>query len=421
VLRAEVEKNDLARVYEEIDLPLAPVLARMERHGVRVDPGALGEMSAAMQEELRGREKRIYELAGCEFNINSPPQLAEVLFDKLNLPQPRKYGKGKVRSTAADVLESLAGQHPLPQAIMEYREIAKLKSTYVDALPRLIHPRTGRLHTRLNQCGASTGRLASSDPNLQNIPVRTELGRKIRAAFAAEPGWALLSADYSQIELRLLAHISGDPVLVEAFQHGEDIHARTAQEIFGAGPLMQTGEHRRAAKAVNFGIIYGLSPFGLAQQLSIDQKEAARFIGAYFERYRGVKQWMDAHVAEVRRTGFTRTIFGRTRPIPDMNATQSSVRNAALRTALNTPFQGAAADLIKLAMIQIDRHLQSPAFAGTRAKMILQVHDELLFEVPAEELPALRALVKPAMETAFTLKVPLVADLKSGPNWRDLD
>jgi len=427
LLRAEVEKNELGRLYEEIDLPLAPVLARMERHGVRVDPAALREMSAAMEEELRGMEKRVYELAGHEFNVNSPAQLAEVLFDKLNLPQPRKYGKGKVRSTAADVLESLADKHPLPQAILDYREIAKLKSTYVDALPRLIHPHTGRLHTRLNQCGTATGRLASSDPNLQNIPVRTELGRKIRAAFAAEPGWLLLSADYSQIELRLLAHISGDPVLVESFQRGEDIHARTAQEIFGAGPLMQTAEHRRAAKAVNFGIIYGLSPFGLAQQLGIDQKEAAKFISAYFERYRGVKHWLDAHTAEVRHTGFTRTISGRTRPIPEINATQPNLRNAALRTALNTPFQGAAADLIKLAMIQIDRQLNpvTPASSpvglpSPRAKMILQVHDELLFEVPAAELEALRALVKPAMENVYRLKVPLVADLKSGPNWRDL-
>jgi len=417
VLRDEVEQRGLLALYEKVDLPLAPVLARMERAGVRVDPQALGEMSTAMDEELRGMERRIFEHAGGEFNINSPQQLAEILFDKLQLPMPRKYGRGKVRSTAADVLEDLAALHELPRAIIEYREIAKLKSTYVDALPRLIHPQTGRLHTRLSQTGTATGRLSSSNPNLQNIPVRSELGRKIRAAFAAEPGMVLLSADYSQIELRVLAHFSGDPVLVEAFQKGEDIHARTAQEVFGVGPLMQTAEHRRVAKVINFGIIYGLSAFGLAQQLGISQGEAQKFITAYFERYRGVKQYLDVQVEEVKSTGVSRTLLGRARQIPEIHSKQVNIRNFAIRTALNTPFQGTAADLIKLAMIEIDARLVREGF---RARMILQVHDELLFECPPEELDALRKLVKPAMEQVQKLKVPLVVDLKSGSNWRDM-
>jgi len=417
VLRREVEAAALAELYHTMDLPLAPVLARMEMHGVRVDPAALAEMSTAMEREVRAMEKRIFELAGSEFNVNSPQQLAEVLFDKLNLPQPRKYGKGKVRSTAADVLEELAPLHELPAKVIEFREVAKLKSTYVDALPQLIHHGTGRVHTSLNATSTATGRLSSSDPNLQNIPVRTELGRQIRAAFAAAPGWTLLSADYSQIELRILAHFSEDVVLCDSFRRGEDIHARTAQEIFGVGPLMQNAEHRRAAKAVNFGIIYGLSAFGLAQQLGIDQKEAARFIAAYFERYKGVRAWIDRQIAEVKNTGVTRTLHGRIRQIPEINSPHANLRNFAQRTAMNTPFQGTAADLIKLAMIRIDALLASQKM---QAKMILQVHDELLFEAPPEELDTLRALVKPAMENVCDLKVPLVADMKAGPNWRDM-
>ncbi len=416
-MRAEVEGAGLLELYETMDLPLAPVLARMETHGVRVDPAALAEMSQAMESEIREREKRIAEIAGCEFNINSPAQLAEVLFDKLQLPQPRKYGKGKVRSTAADVLEELAPLHELPAKVIEFREISKLKSTYVDALPQLIDKQTGRVHTSLNATSTATGRLSSSNPNLQNIPIRTELGRQIRAAFAAEPGWSLVSADYSQIELRILAHYSEDPVLMDAFRRSEDIHSRTAQEIFGVGPLMQTAEHRRAAKAVNFGIIYGLSPFGLAQQLGIDKSEAAKFINAYFERYRGVRTWIDNQIAEVKKTQVTRTLFGRIRQITDINSPHVNLRNFAMRTAMNTPFQGTAADLIKLAMIQIDRLL---AEKRMRSKMILQVHDELLFEAPPEELDALRAMVKPAMENVYALRVPIVTELKVGPNWRDM-
>jgi DNA polymerase-1 len=417
-LRAEVEKQGLAELYERIDLPLAPVLARMERAGVRIDPQALGRMSAALERDIAAREKEIFEMAGAPFNLNSPQQLAEVLFDKLNLPAPRKSAKTGARSTAVDVLEGLAAKHPLPAKVLEYREAAKLKSTYVDALPRLIHPADGRLHTRLSQTGTATGRLSSSSPNLQNIPVRGEAGRQIRAAFVAEKGHLLLSADYSQIELRLLAHFSADPVLVEAFQRGQDIHARTAEEVFGVGPLAQTPEHRRSAKAINFGIIYGLSAFGLAQQLGIEKSEAAKFIAAYFDRYRGVKEYLDRHLEQVRQTGFTRTLFGRIRPIPEIQSPQGAMRALGERIALNTPLQGTAADLIKLAMIDIDRKLAGGVLG---ARMILQVHDELLFEVPRANLPELRALVKEGMERVHPLRVPLVVDLKSGPNWRDLE
>ena len=301
---------------------------------------------------------------------------------------------------------------------MEYREIAKLKSTYVDALPKLIHPETGRLHTSFSQTGTATGRLSSSDPNLQNIPIRTELGRQIRAAFVAEKGKILLSADYSQIELRIMAHFSEDPVLAAAFRSGEDIHARTAQEVFGVGPLAQTAEHRRAAKAINFGIIYGLSPFGLAQQLGIEQKEAAQFINAYFARYRGVKDYLNKILAETRKSGVAKTLFGRIRPITEINSPQMQLRNFAERTALNSPLQGTAADMIKLAMIAIDRRLTAEKF---EARMILQVHDELLFEAPAKERGALEKLVREEMEGVYKLAVPLVVEIGAGPNWRDLD
>src|SRR6266581_2329084 len=384
VLHEQVSEQKLDGVYEMIDLPLAPVLADIERTGVRVDPQELGKMSHTMEKEIRRLEKEIWKLAGLEFNVNSPTQLAEVLFDKLNLQPNARRGKAKARSTAADILEELAAQHPLPEKIIEYREFAKLKSTYVDALPKLIHPETGRLHTSFSQTGTATGRLSSSDPNLQNIPIRSELGREIRAAFVAEKGRVLLSADYSQIELRVMAHFSKDPVLVEAFRNGEDIHARTAQEVFGVGPMAQTAEHRRAAKAINFGIIYGLSPFGLAQQLGIEQKEAAQFIQAYFQRYRGVKEYLDRTLAETRKT----------------------------------PLQGTAADLIKLAMIRIDRKLMEEKL---ETKMILQVHDELLFEGPPKELDRVRTLVRSEMEGVYDLSVPVVVDLKSGPNWRDME
>ncbi len=416
LLRKEVDAQGLAEIYETIDLPLAPVLAAMERDGVRVDRKALDAMSKTMEREIRSLESTIWKLAGSEFNVNSPLQLAEILFDKMGLTLGGRR-RGKPRSTAADVLEELALLHEMPRKVLEYRELTKLKSTYVDALPKLIHAGTGRLHTSFSQTTAATGRLSSSDPNLQNIPVRSELGREIRAAFVASPGNTLLSADYSQIELRILAHFSEDPVLVEAFRTGQDIHARTAEEVFRVGPMAQNAEHRRAAKAINFGIIYGQTPFGLAAQLGIDQKEAAQFIAAYFARYRGVKEYLEKSLAEARTTGMTRTLFGRTRPVPEITSPQANLRNFAERTALNTPLQGTAADLIKLAMITIARQLAEQEF---HARMILQVHDELLFEAPHDELNKLRPLVRKAMEDVRELVVPLVVDLKAGPNWRDM-
>jgi DNA polymerase-1 len=415
VLRAEVEKLGLREIYETIDLPLAPVLARMEAAGVRVDKKELDLISTKAQEEITRLEKEICELAGCDFKINSPVQLAEILFDKLSLQPPRR-SRMKSRSTAAEVLEELALLHDLPKKVLEYREIAKVKSTYADALPRLIHPQTGRLHTRFSQTGAVTGRLSSSNPNLQNIPVRTALGREIRAAFIASPGHLLLSADYSQIELRILAHLSEDPVLLDAFRRGEDIHSRTAQEVFDVAPFAQTPEHRRIAKVINFGVIYGLSPFGLSQQLGIDTREASKFIAAYFERYSGVKKYLDAQIAEVRKCGFTKTLLGRIRPISEINSPQPNLRNFAERTAMNTPMQGTAADLIKLAMIELDRRV--PVESGGR--MILQVHDELLFEAPEGEIPRLTKLVKQVMEGVRELRVPLLVETKVGPNWRDM-
>jgi DNA polymerase-1 len=417
-LRAQIEAHELQSVYETIDLPVAAVLADIERAGVRVDPKALDAMSLAMEKEVRRLEKEIWEMAGTEFNVNSPTQLAEILFDKLNLLPPARRGRGRVRSTAADILEDLSAQHPLPAKIIEYREVAKLKSTYVDSLPKLIHRETGRLHTSFSQTGTATGRLSSSDPNLQNIPIRTELGRQIRAAFVAEAGKILLAADYSQIELRVMAHFSQDPVLLEAFRTGQDIHERTAQEVFGVGPMAQTAEHRRASKAINYGIIYGLSPFGLAQQIGVPQKEAAQFINAYFERYRGVKKYLDNVLMETRQTGMAKTLFGRIRPIPDITSPQVQIRNFAERTALNSPLQGTAADLIKLAMIAIDRRLAVGKF---EAKMILQVHDELLFEAPASERSELTKLVRDEMENVYKLAVPLEVEICVGPNWRDME
>ncbi|MGH9685032.1 MAG: DNA polymerase I [Candidatus Acidiferrales bacterium] len=416
ILREEVEKLGLTGLYEQIDLPLSAVLARMEAAGVRVNPKELDVISTKAQMEITRLEKEIYDLAGFEFKINSPQQLAEVLFDKLNLQPPRR-SRVKSRSTAAEVLEELALLHDLPKKILEYRELAKLKSTYADALPRLIHPISGRLHTRFSQTGTATGRLSSSNPNLQNIPVRTELGREIRAAFVAPPGSLLLSADYSQIELRILAHFSEDPILVEAFRRGEDIHSRTAQEVFGVAPFAQTREHRRVAKVINFGVIYGLSAFGLAQQLGIENREAAKFIAAYFERYSGVKAYLDREIAETRKSGFTKSMFGRIRPIPEINSPQPNLRNFAERTAMNTPMQGTAADLIKIVMIELDRRLPQE---GLKSRMILQVHDELLFEGPEKEIPALATVVKEVMEGATKLRVPVAVETKVGPNWRDM-
>jgi DNA polymerase-1 len=417
-LRQEVEEAGLLKLYEEIDLPLAPVLARMEQAGVKIDRNALGEMSSRLEREIDAKAKEIYQCCGTEFNISSPKQLGDVLFNKLNLPKPVKYGKGKTISTAVDVLEGLAANHEAPRLVLEYRQLTKLKSTYVDALPSLLNPGTGRLHTTFNQTGTATGRLSSINPNLQNIPIRTELGREIRAAFTAEPGCLLLAADYSQIELRLLAHFSRDPLLVEAFNRGDDIHTLTASQVFGVPPLMVTADHRRQAKVVNFGIVYGLSPFGLSQNLGIETSEARRFIDAYFEKYKGVRRFIDETLESARREQKVRTLFGRVRPIPDINSKNANLRGFAERTAVNTPLQGTAADLIKIAMIRIDQELTKQAL---HSRMTLQVHDELVFEVPENEVDAVRSLVREKMEKVHPLSVPLAVEIGVGKNWRDLE
>ncbi|MGH9623100.1 MAG: DNA polymerase I [Bryobacteraceae bacterium] len=416
ILRPELQAQELAGVYRDIDLPLAPVLARMESSGIRVDTEALAELSIRLQQRLEAVAERIYGIAGRTFNINSPQQLGKVLFEELRLPAPVKWGKGKTISTAADVLEALAPAYPIARQVLDYRQLAKLKGTYIDALPWLIRPETGRLHTTFNQTGAATGRLSSSNPNLQNIPIRTEEGREIRAAFVPESGWDLVVADYSQIELRLLAHMSQDPVLMDSFLRNEDIHTRTAAEVFKVDPALVTPEMRRSAKAVNFGIVYGQTPFGLAQALCIDRKEAELYIRRYFERYPGVRTFIDRMIAEVRQTGVAKTLLGRRRPIPDMQSRNPAARNFAERTAVNTPLQGTAADLIKIAMIRIARLLEERSM---HSRMLLQVHDELVFEAPPSEREDLMQLVKHEMETVYELSVPLIAETGAGPNWRD--
>ncbi|HYR44245.1 MAG TPA: DNA polymerase I, partial [Terriglobia bacterium] len=417
-LRKEVEDAGLTSVYNDIDVPLVSVLARMETAGVKIDSAALARMSTKLEREIDAKAQDIYQRCGLEFNINSPKQLGDVLFNKLGLPIPVKYGKGKKISTAVDVLEGLAEEHEVPRLVLDYRQLTKLKSTYVDALPALIRNTSGRLHTTFGQTGTATGRLSSTNPNLQNIPIRTELGREIRAAFTAEPGHVLLAADYSQIELRLLAHFSKDKLLVEAFRRGDDIHTLTASQVFGVPPLMVTADHRRAAKVVNFGIVYGLSAFGLSQNLGIETSEARKFIDAYFEKYSGVRAFIDATLEQARRDGKVKTLFGRIRPIPDINSKNTNQRGFAERTAVNTPLQGTAADLIKLAMIRIDNEIQR---RGLKSRMTLQVHDELVFEVPESEVDRMKGLVRERMENAHKLEVPLLVEIGVGPNWRDLE
>lgn len=415
-LRAQVAEHNLASVYETIDLPLVPVLFRMERVGVRVNLGALDELSQRFGAEIQRVSELIFEHAGRRFNINSPKQLGEVLFTHMGLPKPLIYGKGKKISTAQDVLENLAEQHEIAQHVIEFRHLSKLKSNYVDALPLLVD-NDSRVHTTFNAASTATGRLSSVNPNLQNIPIRTELGREIRAAFVAAPGFRLLSADYSQIELRLMAHFSQDPLLVDAYKTGRDIHTLTASEVFGV-PAENMDKHVRArAKAVNFGIVYGISAFGLAAQLGIPQGEAKLYIERYFERYKGVKTFIEKTIETTKHDGSVRTLFGRMRPIPDIESRNANQRGFAERTAVNTPLQGTAADLIKLAMIAIDRKL---AEQKLRSRMVLQVHDELLFEVPEDETEPISKLVKHEMENVIELSVPIEADLSFGQNWRDM-
>ena len=415
-LRAEVAQSGVERIYREIDLPLAPVLFRMEHAGVRIDTSVLDGLSKRFAIELERVGERIFELAGQRFNINSPKQLGVVLFTHLGLPAPPSRGKGKAVSTAQDVLEYLAEKHDVPRLVLEYRHLSKLKSNYIDALP-LLADADSRVHTTFQAAATATGRLSSISPNLQNIPVRTELGREIRAAFTAAPGTQLFSADYSQIELRLLAHFSGDPLLVRAYANNEDIHTLTASEVFGVSADSMDKETRNRAKAVNFGIVYGISAFGLAAQLGIPQAEARAYIDRYFARYQGVKAFIEKTLEATRREGKVRTMFGRVRPIPDIESRNPNQRGFAERTAINTPLQGTAADLIKLVMIALDRKLVERKL---KTRMVLQVHDELLFEVPADESCEVEALVRAEMEGVVKLNVPLMADLGFGPNWRDL-
>ena len=416
ILRAEADRIEVTRVYEDIDLPLAPVLYRMEKNGVRIDTAVLDGLSKRFAAELERVGEQIFTLAGRRFNINSPKQLGEVLFIHMGLPTPVVRGRGKAISTAQDVLEQLSETNDVPRLVLEFRHLAKLKSNYVDSLP-LLADTESRVHTTFQAAATSTGRLSSVNPNLQNIPTRTELGREIRAAFVAAPGTQLLSADYSQIELRLLAHFSGDPLLVRAYQQNDDIHTLTASEVFGVPADTMNKETRNRAKAVNFGIVYGISPFGLAAQLGIPQAEARAYIDRYFARYQGVKAFIEKTLEGTRREGSVRTMFGRVRPIPDIESRNPNQRGFAERTAVNTPLQGTAADLIKLAMIALDRKFTERKL---KARMVLQVHDELLFEVPTAETAEIKELVRAEMEGVVKLNVPLVADLGCGPNWRDL-
>ena len=414
VLLERLRTHGMERLFRELETPLAEVLAAMELAGIALDVDALGRLGAELGGSLDALIADIHALAGGPFNIGSPPQLREVLFDRLGL-STRGVKRGKTGlSTDVDVLTRLAGAHPLPAKILEWRQLSKLKSTYVDALPALVDPRSGRLHTSFNQTVAATGRLSSSDPNLQNIPVRTEIGRRIRAAFVAAPGWRLISADYSQIELRLLAHLAADPALCEAFAHGEDVHARTAAEIFGHCP---PAEGRRLAKVMNYGIVYGMGPARAAREMGVSIAEAEAYIASYFARYPGVRAFIDRTIAEARERGWVTTVLGRRRYLPELASQDPAVRQFAERAAINTPIQGSAADLIKLAMLEVHRRLGA---AGLGARMLLQVHDELVIEAPEAEAAEAAALVKTAMETVWPLAVPLRVDVRTGSHWAEV-
>jgi DNA polymerase-1 len=388
------------------------VLADMEMAGIKIDLPLMDSFSKKMENELSSIEKRIYFIAGEEFNINSPKQLQEILFEKLGLTPIKKTKTGY--STNIDVLEQLALQHELPKEIIEYRGLSKLKSTYVDALPRLVNPQTGRIHTSFNQTITATGRLSSSEPNLQNIPIRGEWGKRIREAFIAEKGNLLLSSDYSQIELRIFAHLSGDKELVDEFKNDGDIHTRTACGLFGVAPEKVTDDMRRSAKTVNFGIVYGISPYGLSQQLGIPVDEAKFYIDTYFSRFSGVKDYIDTLIKNASSDGYVRTIFNRKRAIPELKSSNRNIRQQGERLATNTPVQGSAADIIKVSMLNIQRRLKKERL---KTKMLLQVHDELLFEVPEDEKKVIKELVRKEMENAVELSVPLKVDMGTGLNW----
>lgn len=425
-LKPELEKLGLTRLMEQLELPLIPVLAGMEMRGIRVDPKRLEELSRSFESQLASIETNIHYMAGEPFNIRSPQQLGVILFDKLGLPMVKKTKKKTSYSTDVEVLTTLAIHHELPAMILRHRALSKLKSTYADALLKLIHPETGRIHSSFNQTVTATGRLSSSDPNLQNIPVRDAEGRAIRGAFIPEKGWKLISADYSQIELRLLAHCSGDPILLSAFENNEDIHTRTASEVFGLVPEMITPEIRRQAKTINFGIIYGMSPYGLSKELGISRKMAQTYIDNYFSRYQGVRTFIDQTVARSRKRRQTQTLLGRIRRLPEINSPNRNQRAFAERTAFNTLIQGTAADLIKLAMIRTDQALKA---RGMKTAMLLTVHDELLFEAPPQELDDARAVIREQMEGVGRaiadefgvdpIQVSLKINLDMGENWAE--
>jgi DNA polymerase-1 len=419
-LRASLEHDmtdrEVLELFRDVEMPLVPVLADMENDGILIDTQKLREMSRTLSDQLASLEIDIYKAAGHRFNINSPQQLGNVLFTELHLPGGRKTSSGY--STEASLLESLRPANPIIELVLQYRQLAKLKSTYVDTLPGLVNPQTGRVHTVFSQTGTATGRLSSSDPNLQNLPIRTELGRTIRAAVVAPPAWNLLSADYSQIDLRSLAHLSGDEALVAAFEKGEDIHTTTASRVFGVTPNQVTPDMRRAAKVVNFGVVYGMSDYGLEQATGFTRAEASKFIRTYFEQYPGVRRWIERTKEQARETLFVTTLLGRRRYVPEIRSTNRQVREAAERMAINAPVQGTSADIIKVAMIAIHNALRREGF---QSRMLLQIHDELLFEFPDSERERLVRLVRELMPGAVKLAVPLKVDLKAGPNWADME
>jgi DNA polymerase-1 len=416
VLMPALEQEGLGAVYRDLERPLVPILARLEQAGVKVDRHVLAAQASRVEAELDALSARIFEAAGETFNINSPRQLGEILFERLELPALRRTGRTRSASTAVEVLEELALTHELPRLILDWRSLAKLKGTYIDALPQLIHPVTGRVHTSFNQAVAATGRLSSSDPNLQNIPIRTEIGREIRRAFVAEPGCVLVSADYSQIELRVLAHLSGDETLIAAFKRGDDIHDQTARKVFGEDPALDPRELRRRAKIVNYALLYGKTAFTLARDIGVTQQAAQQFIDAYFAGFPRVRAFIDRTLDEARETGVVRTLFGRRRLVPELVSRNGQIRAAAERVAVNMPIQGTAADILKRAMIDVDAAL---AVEHPGARMILTVHDELLFEAPDAEADAVAALVRERMSTAVPLAVPLDVDVGVGHNWKE--
>lgn len=416
LFNAELKEQGLWKLFSKVEMPLVPVLMKMERNGVLLDADSLRHMSHRLGERLLELEKGIYDNVGHRFNINSPQQLSQILFEELKLPPAGKTKSGY--STGASVLEELRSVHPIIELILEYRQLSKLKSTYVDTLPGLINHKTGRLHTSFNQTRTATGRLSSSDPNLQNIPIRSEQGREIRQAFIAPPGCRLLSGDYSQIDLRVLAHFSQDPTLLETFRHNGDIHAATAALLFGVEPDKVTADMRRLAKTVNFGVIYGMSGYGLEQATELSREEAEQFIDSYFKKYPQVREYLDSTKKQAREKGYVETILGRRRAIPEINSSNRNLREAAERMAINMPVQGTSADIIKVAMIELDRQMTDKKL---KSKVLLQVHDELIFEVPDEELDEMKKLVPEVMSTSLKLSIPLKVDIKFGDNWGQME